>query len=91
MLCRLWFYGFIYTSVLFLILNDLEKLAKVGSENAAEKLYNYCIEKNQVQAEYCLRIAAQNGNINCIRKYIEVLKKNSDKKDNLRVKFWEQL
>jgi len=39
---------------------------------------------------FWLRIGAQNGNKECMRKYAEFLRKSSDKYDNIRAEFWEK-
>lgn len=39
---------------------------------------------------YWLRIGAQNGSIECMREYSKILKKSSNKLDNIRSEFWEK-
>ena len=78
--------------------------AKLGSKEAAEKLVDYyktkkikmekkvSIERMNMEDTfiYWIRIGAQNGNKECMRKYAELLKKSSDKYDNIRAEFWEK-
>lgn len=83
--------------------SEIRKSAHYGNKDAA--FYLYSEKSNDVEqitkntlllnpeyesAEYWLRIGAQNGNEECIRKYIELLRKSSNNYDNIRVSFWEK-
>ena len=71
-------------------LSDYEEAAICGSGNAALNLYKYYLWNNDKSYNYWLRIGAQNGNKECMRKYAEFLRKSSDKYDNIRAEFWEK-
>jgi len=78
--------------------------AKLGSKKAAEKLIDYYrsqkIEMKKIDSVermnkedtfiYWLRIGAQNGSKECMKEYAELLRKSSDKYDNIRAEFWEK-
>ncbi len=83
--------------------SEITKSAHYGNKDAAYYLYTERtneveqIAKNTLllnpeydSAVYWLRIGAQNGNEECIRKYISLLKKSSNKYDNIRASFWEK-
>ncbi|MGN0729267.1 hypothetical protein [Treponema sp.] len=86
--------------------SEIRQSAHYGNKDAAYYLYtekmNDFTEQNQIpkntlllnpeydSAVYWLRIGAQNGNEECIRKYIDLLKKSSNKYDNIRASFWEK-
>lgn len=60
-----------------------------GSSQAALFLANYykeCVDEEQMI--YWLRIGAQNGSKECMKKYAEVLSQGSDKNDIIRAEFW---
>lgn len=76
------------------IKNNIEDLmlgALHGSGKAALYLYTHFYSMNKiVQAEYWIRIGAQNGSKECMKKYAILLKQSSDTYDNMRSKFWEK-
>lgn len=71
-------------------ISELNGLAKIGSKEAAKELYKYYRKnKDETLALYWLRIGAQNGDIECVNDYINILKQCSNEYDKLRSKFWE--
>ncbi len=70
--------------------DKLKDLAKIGSKQAAKKLYNYYMKKKKVnEALYWLHIGAQNGDKECIKEYVIVLKKSKNEFDTIRAEIWE--
>ena len=60
---------------------DYKRLLDVGC------VYN---PAEEVLPLFWLRIGAQNGNKECMKKYAEILKQSDDEYDNIRAEFWEK-
>ncbi|MGN0739982.1 MAG: hypothetical protein ACI4LX_07410 [Treponema sp.] len=72
-------------------LEKYKKYAEFGNQIAAVSLVDYYKElDNTEQIKYWLRIGAQNGSKECMKEYAELLRKSSDKYDNIRAEFWEK-
>ena len=69
-------------------IDELKKLAKIGSKEAAENLYLFFSKNNKMESDYWLRIGAQNGSKKCMQEYSDSLRRKSDKYDNIRAGFW---
>ena len=62
-----------------------------GSGEAALHLSHYYRDANDInQYEYWLRIGAQNGSKKCMKDYANLLRRSSDKYDNIRAEFWKK-
>ncbi len=89
-----------------MIYSEIRQSAHYGNKDAAYYLYNEKIkdftEQKQItkntlllnpeydSAVYWLRIGAQNGNKECIKKYAEILRRSNDEYDKIRAEFWEK-
>ncbi len=72
-------------------IDSYKNAAICGSGNAALRLLELYNNQNDSQLyEYWLRIGAQNGSKECMKKYAEILKQSTDKYDNIRAEFWEK-
>ena len=94
----------IYHEYIFYLANDsdlsennisdiamLTELSIHGSGKAALLLAYYYKKKNDYDNyKYWLRIGAQNGSKECMKEYADLLRKSSDKYDNIRAEFWEK-
>ena len=68
-----------------------KEVALMGSGKAAYNLSLY-YEKQHDQSQYMywLQIGSQNGSKECMKEYAALLRKSSDKYDNIRAEFWEK-
>ena len=94
----------IYHEYIFYLANDsdvsennnsditvLTELSIHGSGKASLLLaYSYKNKNDYDNYKYWLRIGAQNGSKECMKEYAELLRKSSDKYDNIRAEFWEK-
>ena len=72
-------------------LEEYKNSAESGNQYAAITLFNYYKKSgNNEQIIYWLRIGAQNGSKECMKEYAALLRKSSDKYDNIRAEFWEK-
>lgn len=70
-------------------LTDIQEGAWRGSGKAALLVANYYSEKNPEKYIYWIHIGAQNGNKECISKYIEILQNSNNPYDIKRASFWQ--
>ncbi len=82
-----------------MIYSEIRQSAHYENKAAAYYLYTEQerITKNTLllnpeydSAVYWLRIGAQNGNKECIKKYAEILRRSNDEYDKIRAEFWEK-
>ncbi len=72
-------------------LEEYEESAEAGNQQAAVYLSDRYKKAGDKELEkYWLRICAQNGNKECMKKYAELLKQSKDEYDNIRAEFWEK-
>ena len=68
---------------------EIEIKVKQGNKYLSLKLDQYYKDNDQ-KYKYWLRIGAQNGNKECMKKYAEILKQSDDEYDKIRSEFWEK-
>lgn len=68
---------------------EIEIKVKHGNKYLSLKLAQYYKDDDE-KYKHWLRIGAQNGNKECMKKYAELLKQSSDEYDNIRAEFWEK-
>ena len=68
---------------------EIEIKVKHGNKYLSLKLAQYYKDNDQ-KYKYWLRIGAQNGNKECMKKYAEILKQSDDEYDKIRSEFWEK-
>lgn len=70
---------------------EYKKYAESGNQYATLSLINYFKNLSDVeQIKYWLCIGAQNGSKECMKEYADLLRKSSNKNDNIRAGFWER-
>lgn len=68
---------------------EIEIKVKHGNKFLSLKLAQYYKDDDE-KYKYWLRIGAQNGNKECMKKYAEILKQSDDEYDKIRSEFWEK-